>query len=435
MAAGVMSVWFPPSIIAGSTFDSAYRLQLAWGYGPPAVVPVTASAGFSPALYQITIRNGGTLDLLAEIGRYSHLSYTRAELEAGAFTLVMTLDDWLTYKSDTGSDPFTARNVVEVRRDSGAGFEPEFTGLILRRKYDAMKRMWAFEGQSLLGLLAMARIVPPEGQQYDVQAAGVAGETAMKHYTADHFAARIAGGLFTTASFAVVESQGRGDAATYQGYNGRFQSVLEATVEIGRAAKLLHRVVLNDDYTGYRYEVYVPVDKTVGSEAPVIFSREFMATELRYEQSYAGLVNTIYTLGAGSGASRAALLVSDATSIGLAGRREGYIDARDADTDGKLTSAAQAELAARLAESETVMAQASLTGPWQYRRDYDLGDEVTVALPEIGVQLDRRIAEVHISLEGNDKHEEISIVFGLTRDVLALMLKRISLRSQSVEVA
>ncbi len=423
---------FAPAVVVGKTVTPTTRALVLSTFAPTVVVAIRQP---TVATYQVFVRTGSTLALLAELGRYRHLSYTRAELEAGSWQLVMALDDWLAYKALVGADPFVARNIIEVLRDpgDGTGYTSEFAGVVLRRTYDAIQRQWTFAGQSLLGLLQAARIVPAAGQQYDAQGAGVAGETAMKHYVADHFQARVVPSLFTTATFEVEASSGRGDSATYQGYNGRWQSALDATVEIGRAAKLLHRVVLRSDYSGYRYEVYEPRDRTMSATSPVTFSTEFLATELRYEQDLTKLTNTLYALGTGSGAARVSLLVSDAASQGADGRREGYIDARDADTDGRLMTAAQAEMASRLADSEQVSATPSLTGPWRYRRDYDLGDEVTVALPEIGVEVERRIAEVRVTLEG--ARESLALTLGLTHDAFGAAMRRIALRSQAIEVA
>lgn len=117
-----------------------------------------------------------------------------------------------------------------------------------------------------------------------------------------------------------------------------------------------------------------------------------------YEQSSEHLKNVALVLGEGEGENRVSLLVGDAEGID---RFETVVDAQGQSSDnGEITAEEYAELlknAGRAALSYEVESFAGLivnTSNYVYRRDYNIGDIITLYNSRIGVSVDARITGV-----------------------------------------
>ena len=91
------------------------------------------------------------------------------------------------------------------------------------------------------------------------------------------------------------------------------------------------------------------------------------AASLTYTEATVRSRNAVYVLGSGAGDTRIVELVIDSDDVGLRGRREFALDARDAST-----AAAAQDAGARL------------------------GDIVTIDLPDLGLRFDRRVEAVRL---------------------------------------
>src|SRR5690606_26079136 len=111
----------------------------------------------------------------------------------------------------------------------------------------------------------------------------------------------------------------------------------------------------------------------------------------------AGLRNAVTVLGGGSGDTRDQTLVTDADSVTRYGRWEGLLDERDATSLEARAAAGLREIEEREHARETALAQPNPVTT-TYREDYDVGQDVEVALPEVGIATTRRIVAVTVEL-------------------------------------
>ena len=188
------------------------------------------------------------------------------------------------------------------------------------------------------------------------------------------------------------------------------------------------KCVLNDALK-LAYTVYIGADRSAdnsdGNE-PVIFSQDFdnlISTTYSYDESL--LKNTALVGGEGEGEARFHAIVKSLASG--AARREVFVDASSnsrtyKDENGDEQTLTDAEYNAQLetvglqaisglAITETFDGEIDLTnGSFQYRRDFDIGDIVTIQDTEIGLYINARILEV-TEVE-DDSGYMISIVYG-----------------------
>lgn len=141
-----------------------------------------------------------------------------------------------------------------------------------------------------------------------------------------------------------------------------------------------------------------------GNEVDVIFSPDFdNMINSKYEFDYANFANFVYVAGEGEGLNRKVLGLSAGmpqTGINL---REVYVDARDISSndgdisteeyDKMLRQRGMKKLSDEYMAVETFEAEIDPQASFQYKKDYNLGDVVTVT-NEYGVTAKPRIIEI-----------------------------------------
>lgn len=378
--------------------------------------------------YRLRSRSPRTLKVLAEFPRFVGATWTRRTTGPGEFEVVLDVAQLANPLADVAT-----HSVIEVLRDN----ETEFLGVLTRPSYDQVERRWTLGGPDLLGWWLSGRVTDPGVSEFDSQL-DVRGETAMKHYVDAHLvsptdAARAAIAEISVP-FTIEADIARGALVSY---SARWRSVLEVTAEIARLADLWQEVVLTGAAgSGYEYVVREPRDRTFTTgTTPLVFSRgKENISEAAYTEDTGQLANAVYALGTGDGAARELREVLDADSISRDFRREAVIDARDADTDAKLDDAGRVTIAQSLLAREQADVQPLLTAAEQYRRDWDVGDDVTLRFEQIGVQLDRRIEEVQVTLSA-DRAEEIRLSFGDRPQTLGRVLAERLQRNQRANLS
>lgn len=342
--------------------------------------------------YNLRFRNPRTLALLGNMPKYESAQWWRRAVEAGEFAVEVNRQ-----QIDVSDIPRLA--VFEIMRDNVF----EFGGIVENREYDALTRTWTLSGRDLKGFWLSSRQTDPGASEFDTQT-GTPAETAMKHYVTDHLVAPIVTArtvddeLDGIITFTVEGTHGFGTSIDK---NARWENLLAVTNELAYKGGVLHDVVMKNGYTGYEYRVSEPVDATEdGGGTPVIFSvSQDNVGEAVYVEQYASLVNAMYALGSGSGATRTVREVDDTVSIAADFRREGHVDGRQADTNDKLDMIAAGAILQSLRDARTARMEPLNLDPARYRDEWDLGDEITVDFNVIGVQVDIRIEEVYLSLE------------------------------------
>lgn len=222
-------------------------------------------------------------------------------------------------------------------------------------------------------------------------------------------------GSLAGISLTIVDDDG--DAAQKQ---VSYENLLEYTDALLEEYGLGSTVILDVDARKLLYVIYAGADRSVdnsnGSD-PIIFSKEFdNLTSSSYEYSTAGEKNVALIGGAGEGLERFYSLIGS-TQSGIK-RRELFVDAAsinrtykddndveqqytDEEYTAMLNAAGKQQLAARTAMESFDGVLDVMNSPYQYNRDFALGDIVTEENHEIGKYANVRILEV---LEAQDEN-------------------------------
>lgn len=187
-----------------------------------------------------------------------------------------------------------------------------------------------------------------------------------------------------------------------------YKNLLNFMVKLAKAGNLGFR--FRPDFNSKRiyFEVYSGVDRGVeqSQNNRVIFSENYdnlnQATYKANDQSY---VNVAYVVGKDTDDNEILVVVGDTESEGLE-RREIYVDAAGVSakdmTDDDFLAALRMEGQNTLNAnyfSETFECDTNAQGNFVYRKNYDLGDIVTVKKASWGMQRSLRITEIQETYE------------------------------------
>lgn len=185
----------------------------------------------------------------------------------------------------------------------------------------------------------------------------------------------------------------------------------------------------------YVFRVYKGTDRSIdnGKVSPVVLSTDFenlLSSE--YTNDYLSYRNVALVQGAGEGNDRVS--VSIGADISGIERRELYVDARDLQNvdengfempPGEYSDLLTERGTSRLSENkiaENFSTTINRLGNTQYRRDYFLGDTVTVQDKRLGLQLKALITEVEHTYDSNGR--SINVTFGYGQPTLIDKLQR-----------
>ena len=177
------------------------------------------------------------------------------------------------------------------------------------------------------------------------------------------------------------------------------------------------------------FSVRTTRDRSATSTKPVIFSLALGSAQVvTLTEDGVRSPNVIYTLGSGSGNGRLQEVVEDSADVDIHFRRELSLDARDATSADAAQDAARAELARHAAERLRILVQPPALGPYRYRDDWDVGDVVTIDLPDLGLRVDQRVDSVRCRADPGEPLE-ISCAFGAASRDAATALRRLDERT------
>jgi hypothetical protein len=360
------------------------------------------------------------LDLLAEIDNYGSLLFTRRWHEVGEFELRINRHKRHTELLQRG-------NLIML------GSHRNKVGIIKHREIELdengkASENWLVKGIALKGVAAQRIVVPPANDSHD-RASGAA-ETVMKHYVNNHIVNPI--DVKRKIDMLVIASdQQRGSNISWE---SRFKNLAEELVEISKASGLGWDVILDFERKKWVFDVFVGRDLTVNQSVnpPVIFSPQFESLkQLSFVESDYNYRNYGYIAGQGEGADRRVVEVGEAEGLS---RIETFIDARDiSEQDEDQQALPEAEIIAKLqqrgqqklaefAQEFFLEGQILTNSPFEYEKDYDLGDIVTIQNREWGVTRDARITEIKEIYEPGGF--QIEATFGESRPTLIKKLKQ-----------
>lgn len=363
--------------------------------------------------YSFRVLNPRTFALVAEIAPedVTGARWTRMQYEPGTWALTVPAVKVAGIDDAASVSVFARQNLVEIRRasevDETTGLrtmDVEFVGCILTRELSADGQTWTFSGFDLLDWLRR-RVV---GRTTASAKSGTA-ETVIKAYVEEHLGATAGAGRVATdelaggKTFTIEADFARGSAVEYSAQRITLDRV---TADLCRQGDLLQRISIVAG--GLEYSISEPTDRTTSSALPAtIFSVNLdNASGIGWREGFGSVINAMTVMGTGTGDTRTTRDVTDATSISTDFRREGTYEAKAATTNDQLDAIGAAEIERQLSAAVAAEVIPITSSPnARYRTDWDLGDDITVAIPVAGVTaIDRRIASVSVRLDREGEH-------------------------------
>lgn len=180
-----------------------------------------------------------------------------------------------------------------------------------------------------------------------------------------------------------------------------YKGLLTYENKLARSAALGYRFRPNFDKRKIIFEIYKGVDRTAaqGVNNRVIFSESYNnLNDAIYRENTQLYKNVAYVGGEGEGSARKIVVIGDAKGLE---RREIFVDARDVDSEGLSEAEYEAKLRTRgeeaLASNRNEKSFECNTGAdsnFQYKKNYDLGDIVTVKKNKWNITVNERITEI-----------------------------------------
>ncbi|MBY6874539.1 siphovirus ReqiPepy6 Gp37-like family protein [Clostridium botulinum] len=226
-------------------------------------------------------------------------------------------------------------------------------------------------------------------------------------------------------------------------YQNSFGNIIECLENISNTNNLGYRNLLNIKNRKIVFDIYKGVDRTInnGTIAPCIFSRDFEnILEQEYMSSLNNYKNTTLIAGAGEGSARKITSIESGKGLD---RYELYVDARDVqdtetvkvtvtdyDEEGNATGSHEEdkeveipwdryepqllqrgkEKLSECTEIQTFDSKINVHGNNVYKKDFDLGDIVTIVDKKWGIRIDTPITEIEEVYE--EKGLEVNVTFG-----------------------
>lgn len=235
-----------------------------------------------------------------------------------------------------------------------------------------------------------------------------------------------------------AEDKSIGDKISIQRTGGEVYTILNT---IAASSDIGFNVLFRPKEKKLIFEVVAGVDRTIEQSAvdPVEFSTDLEdILSSSYYTNDQDKKSVALVMGEGEGASRKSKISGDNTTKGF-GRRELYVDARDIQSesvneDGTTTTLTPAEYDAALVNrgddklakcktTETFEAQIRVFGDVQYEfgKDYQKGDKVTVRDRQLNVVVSARITEVE---EDFDDEYALVLTFGYSYPTIMQKVKQ-----------
>jgi len=288
------------------------------------------------------------------------------------------------------------------------------------------------QGQHLDGLTSQRLVVPYEGaanggyfcvpkkSTVNSTVNPVPAETILKTFVSGQIPYGIGNGASNPRNMmlTVVPDEERGMntvwMSRYDQLDEALQSICEYT-DMGYEIYLLPSQARTDVYS---FDVIPGVDRSEKQtrNSRVIISLEFESVEsISYSNDTAAYKNVAYAAGAGENYNRSVLTVTNETETPKGyRRRETFVDCGTleiAETETTLSLAEEGKHKLQdYKKVESLTAEVSQSSPFIYREHYDLGDLVTVYVPELGLAQDMRVAEAEESYDQG--RISLNITFG-----------------------
>jgi hypothetical protein len=315
-------------------------------------------------------------DLQGEIDNYLSFSFLRRYHSPGGVQLVAN-------RKVQNADKLNINQLIML------GADKYKVGIIRHKEIKTNEHgeeILAVKGYTLGAITKQRITIPPDNQATDTIEADA--ETAMKHYVKRN-CLDIPGMEFPMLD--IAENKNRGPNIKWQ---SRYKNLEEELEIISNLSGLGWYIYPDFNLKKWIFDIYNGRNFSVNQNInpPVIFSPEFDNVKSQeYIDSLVGFGNYAIVAGQGEGVNREIITVgSNATGLD---RHVIFVDARDLESSNDLPARGES----KLNEHRRVLSFQSeilSTGPFEYEKDWKLGDIVTVKNKDWGVTMDTRITEV-----------------------------------------
>ncbi len=315
--------------------------------------------------------------LLSEIDDYESLIWARKWHRPGEFELHININKQNTHTLQKenivlfGDKAGVIRHREIVIDESGKGGE---TLLI--------------KGSSLSSLVGRRITLPPIGNAYD--AVNGNAETVLKHYV-DVNCVNPADANRKIPNLIIAPNSNRGINLKYQ---SRLKQLNEELEKISMISGLGWDISIDIENKKFVFDVMEGNDLTTNQTEnnPVIFSIDFDNIKGQtYIDSDLNYRNQAYVGGQGEGVDRS--IVEIGNNLQGLDRHEVFIDARDIENELDLPTRGQQKLL-EMARLQSFESEILNKGTFEYEKDWNLGDIVTVVNPKWGITMETRVIEV-----------------------------------------
>jgi len=323
--------------------------------------------------------------LLGEIDNYESLQWIRRFYRAGEFELHIHI-------GKRHTEQLVHDCVIMVNN------QPDKAGLIVHREMVQDEKgveTVVVRGPTLGGILDR-RITVTE--TYD-RIKGNA-ETVMKHYVRQH----LVDGIYPARKIPFLICAPNLQRGKYTPWQTRYEPLDEVIQQIAQWCDIGWHIRLDVHTKKWVFDVIEGRNLTTSQQTlpPVIFSHEYdNILSQQYIDSYYPYKNVGYAGGKGEKEDR--LIQQIGKGVGLS-RREGFIDCSSAEDAAELIAMGNQKLAER-GRIHSYEGKILNTGSFQYEKDWNVGDVVTLQNKKWGLTMDSRITEVKEIYEPESKLE------------------------------
>lgn len=316
------------------------------------------------------------LDLLGEVDNYLSFLFIRKYYTYGEFQLVTNI-------KIQNADKLNVGNLVMVGNDKSKA------GIIRHKEIqinEAGEEILTIKGYTLSHFLSQRITIPPINQAQDTIEGNA--EMVMKHYVKRN-CLDIPGMEFP--NFIISLNQNRGENIKWA---SRYKNLVEELERISRITEIGFTIYPDFKTKTYIFDVYNGRNFSASQNInpPVIFSSKFDNVESQeYVDSLMDYGNYAIVAGQGEGVNREIITIgSDETGLD---KHVIFVDARDLEDSIDLSARGNMKLQEHK-KITSFTAEVLTKGPFEYQKDWDLGDIVTVQNKDWNVEVDTRITEV-----------------------------------------
>ncbi|MEI5909447.1 siphovirus ReqiPepy6 Gp37-like family protein [Bacillus spongiae] len=352
------------------------------------------------------------MEWIAEIDDYISFQLTKKWHDVGSFELHINRH---------------SQSVEELQKNRLVMLSPNKVGIIkhIEVALDENGRAtenYVYKGYDLKGIFGQRLTLPPSNTAYDNKSG--AAETVLKHYV-ERNAVNPTDRKRKFVMLRMEDDLQRGNSINWQ---SRFKILSEELRDISLTSGVGWDVSLNLKEGWWEFDALDGKDlsyKNQFGNSPVYFSPEFENVQtMGFSDSDLNMKNVAFVAGQGEGVEREVAEIGNTEDFE---RIETFIDARDIEKNGVgdngETLQERGERTLEQLRNELFLEAEILThsSPFQYEKDFFLGDIVTIMNRDWGVMSHERVTEAKEIFEHNGY--KLELTFGKNRPTLISKIK------------